>query len=45
MDFLTYFLDTPGIGGIVAGLVIATLITTYALTIVWVSKGHEDKKD
>ncbi len=43
MGYVDYILNTPGFGGLVACAVIVTLVTCYGLTIVWISKGHEDK--
>jgi hypothetical protein len=40
---MEYILNTPGIGGLLALLVIVTLVTTYGLTLVWISKGYEDE--
>jgi len=36
------FFQTPGVGGAVACAVIVTLVACYALTIRWISKGHEE---
>jgi len=44
MDLETFF-DKPGIGGIVAGVVIVSLIICYGLTLKWILNGHEKKTD
>jgi len=41
MEYINAFFNTPGIGGLVAGTAVATLVTCYALTVRWISRGHE----
>ncbi len=43
MDYIDFIFNTPGIGGLLACAVIVTLLVTYGLTAIWISKGHEDK--
>jgi hypothetical protein len=43
MGLMDYILNTPGIGGLLALAVIVVLVTTYGLTLVWISKGYEDE--
>lgn len=38
---LEALIDTPGIGGAIAGAVIVTLVTCYGLTIWWIAKGRD----
>ncbi len=45
MQFVDAFFNTPGVGGVVAGTVIATLIICYGLTIRWISKGEENSAE
>jgi hypothetical protein len=44
MDMARFF-EIPGVGGAIAALVIATLVTSYYLTLKWVVKGQEDNTD
>ncbi len=44
MNIETLF-ETPGIGGLVACVVIVSLVSTYALTVRWISKGQEEQTE
>ena len=45
MPDMTTFFQTPGVGGVIAATVITTIIISYGLTLRWVLRGYEDKKD
>ena len=45
MPDMTTFFQTQGVGGVIAAVVITSIIITYALTLRWVVRGHEDDKD
>lgn len=38
-------LDTPGLGGAIAGAAVVILVTCYGLTIRWISRGEEEPTD
>ena len=42
---MTRFFEIPGVGGAIAALVIASLVTSYYLTLKWVAKGQEENRD
>ncbi len=45
MPDINVFFETPGVGGVIAAVVITSIIITYGLTLRWVLRGHEDSKD
>ena len=42
MPDISFFFETPGVGGVIAATVITTIIIAYGLTLRWVVRGHED---
>jgi len=45
MPDISFFFETPGVGGVIATTVITTIIISYGLTLRWVLRGHEDDMD
>jgi hypothetical protein len=45
MPDMSTFFQTPGVGGVIATVVITSIIITYGLTLRWVVRGYEKDKD
>lgn len=45
MNLVDAVFNTAGVGGVVAGALIVTLVTCYFLTVRWISNGHKGKTE
>jgi len=46
LEFVYWLINTPGLGGIVVGLLGVTILTIVSLTLRWIVKGGEaDEKE
>jgi hypothetical protein len=45
MPNVSWLFDTPGVGGAVAVIAIVSLVTTYYVTLRWISRGQDEGND
>ena len=45
MEFSDWLFNTSGLGGLAVAIIVVTLVSSYGLTVMWISKGHTDKTE